>query len=586
MDEPAKHRVFIIAEMANAHEGDPATARSIVEAAAEAEADAVKFQVFTPDELAVPTHPDYPLYRKLSMSGEDWRELVDRAHALGMSVLSDVFGLDSARQMGELGVDGFKVHAADASNYELLKYIAAMGRSVVLSVGGAIWTETADSLAVLRQAGARSIVLMYGFQGYPNDLTDSCLRRIETLREKFALPVGFASHLGAEQPEAVSLPVWAVAAGAEFIEEHITLDRSEKGIDYYSSLEPTEFRDMVRRIRAMEPTLGERSFSLLDREKEYRLTHKKWAVAMADIPAGEMLTVDNVDMKIAPSPPQQRPLSTEMALGHRAARDISAFSAIRMKDITMKVAAALACRAESERLYGKPLQVVGDRTILDHLIDRLRESKLLDEIVLAISEGPSCQVFCEFAEQRRLRYVLGPEKDVLARLIAAGEEVRADLILRATTENPYTYWENVDDLILAHIENNADLTVTEKLPLGTDVEIISMDALRKSHKHGEDRHRSELCTLFIAENPDVFSIQRILAPENLRRPDIRLTVDTPNDLILARTLWEALHREGELLTLEEIMRHLDAFPDLAKINQGPQTLNLWGGDQLPEARER
>ena len=226
-------------------------------------------------------------------------------------------------------------------------------------------------------------------------------------------------------------------------------------------------------------------------------------------------------------------------------------------------------------MYGKPMQPVGDRPIIQHLIDRLRKIKQLDAIVLAISDGPGQGVFIDYAKKNGLEYIVGSEKDVLGRLIQAGDHVGADIVLRNTTENPYLYWENVDDMIRSHIERSADLTVTQKLPLGSFLEIISLDALKKSHRHGEDRHRSEFCTMFIAENPQLFQVQSILPPEKLQRPDIRLTVDTPQDLRLVRAIWEALHKEGELISLEAIVDFLNANPELAKMNQGQDTLHLW-----------
>lgn len=194
---------------------------------------------------------------------------------------------------------------------------------------------------------------------------------------------------------------------------------------------------------------------------------------------------------------------------------------------------------------------------------------------MAISEGPSRHIFIDLAEREGLPYVVGPEKDVLGRLIMAADHVETDIVVRTTTENPYIYWENVDDLIRIHIEHNVDLTVTEKLPLGTLVEVISLGALKKSHKHGEDRHRSELCTLFISEHPDIFTIQRIPAPERLQHPDLRLTVDTPEDLIVVRKVWEALQQDGYPLRLERIVDYLNMHPEIAAINTGKNTLYLW-----------
>jgi len=562
--------------MANAHEGDPEKAKAIVRAAAEAGASAVKFQVFEAAELAVPSFPYFGLYEKLGMPDSAWDDLIDLSHSLGLTVYCDVFGLASAERMYRLGADGFMIHAADISNTKLLAWAAASGRPILLSGGGSTWMEISDAVEYLQAKGAQSVSLMHGFQSFPTPLPSAYLHRIILLRKNTGVPVGFASHLAGDDPMAVTLPAWAVAAGADLIEVHLTLDRSQKGLDYFSSLEPAQFADMVRLVRACEQALGPRSMTLSQEEIRYRQLHRKYLVSTMDIQEGDALTSENTGLRRVKDPPEGKALSRERAIGHQSTRALPAHTTIQAKDVKMKVAATLACRAESSRLYGKPMQLVGDRPIIQHLIDRLRQVKSIDAIVLAITEGPSAALFIDYAQRQGLPYVLGPEKDVLQRLILAADHVKADIVVRVTPDNPFIYWENLDEMIAEHIERNSDLTVTEKLPLGSIVEIISLDALKRSHARGEDRHRSELCTLFISENPDLFTIRRLSPPAKFQRPEIRLTVDTPYDLILVRNLWQALQREGLLISIEEIIDFLDVHPNLAAFNKtGEQTLNLW-----------
>lgn len=566
MPQESHAPTYIIAEMANAHEGHLEEALRIVDAAADAGANAVKFQLFSADELAVPAFEHYELYRELAMTPEAWDQVYTRVRERGLDTVADVFGLDSARLAQELGTVAFKVHCADTANAPLLAFLGSCKKRVFLSAGGSTWLEIAEAADMLLDAGASSIVLVFGFQNYPTGLRDSNLQRLSILKERFEFPVGFAPHLDGGDPQAVQLPTLAVAAGASFLEVHLTLDRSRKGLDYSASLNPEPFSRMVQAVRAMEPALGERSLALPPAEVDYRIGHKKSLVATRDLKAGELLSDDDVALKRTADAPLRAP-GLSAAIGHRVIRTIRAHEPIFLKDLEMKVAATLACRAESRRLFAKPLQRVGESTILDRVVAYLREATLVDEIVLAISEGPSNALFIDFAEKNHLRYVVGDEKDVLGRLIAAAEFVRADICVRTTTENPFIYSENLDDLIRLHIENSADLSVTQQLPLGSLVEVINLSALQRSHAHGEDRHRSELCTLFIAENPECFEIQRIDPPEALRRPKVRLTVDTPEDLILVRKVIQALESKGVRARVEEVVEFLDANPEIARINQ-------------------
>lgn len=561
--------VEIIAELANAHEGKIEAAKKICRSAAEAGADAIKFQIFYANEIAVPSFSYHPLYCQLEQPAAVWADLTDFARACGLQVYADVSGSESASVALKLGLDGYKIHAADVSNEELLRLIGADGKKILLSCGGSFVTETADAIRTLRDAGATDIVLMHGFQSYPTKLEDSFLLRIGTLAAKHGLPVGYAGHLDGGTETAVQLPCWAVAAGAICVEVHITLDRSTQGLDYFSSLDPVNFRRMVDQVRVAEAACGNASLVPGEVELGYRRVHKKQLVAVREITQGEIIGAESVALKRVPEVPSGRPLDMSQAIGRRAAQLIPNHSPISNRNLRMKTAAVIACRLESTRLFGKPMQLIGEFSILDHLIARLRRATSIDSIVLAIGDAPGKSVFLDYAARHALPHVVGSQVDVLARLVAGAELVQADIVVRQTPDCPFTYWQDIDELIRIHIDQNADYTITADLPLGAGVQVISADALRTSHRNGEMKHRSELCDLFIIENPEIFNIVRNSAPDNLRRPQYRLTVDTPDDLKLARHLQEKLGKPGELLALADIAAYLDVHPEVALMNVTP-----------------
>lgn len=239
------------------------------------------------------------------------------------------------------------------------------------------------------------------------------------------------------------------------------------------------------------------------------------------------------------------------------------------------VAAVLACRAESKRLYGKPLQLVGDRTILEHLIDRLRRCHRIAEIVLAISDTPSQDSFIAIAKRLRLRYTIGSEQDVLGRMIACATEVGADTVVRVTTENPYVYWDNVDEMIARQQATRAVLTVTVDLPYGSGIEVVQLDGWRRAHAEGTARHRQQAASEFFTARPEEFVVTRVAAPAGVAAPDLRLTVDSPEDLMVVRAVWDALHREGTLISLNEIVGFLRRRPEIAALNAHLRGPYVW-----------
>ena len=239
----------------------------------------------------------------------------------------------------------------------------------------------------------------------------------------------------------------------------------------------------------------------------------------------------------------------------------------------MKVVCALACRVQSTRLYGKPLQfldVKNNITILDYLLEQLEASPHINQTVLAVSEGEENTPFKKIADDKHLDYVVGDQKDVLGRLIAAGKKGGADIIFRVTSECPFIYNEGIGPALDRHIKNKADLTIIEGLPEGSYFEFINLSALEKAHKEGEDRHRSEMCSLYINENQDKFVVQKIVIDDmddlKLHRPDIRITVDWPEDLIVVREIYKALKKEGRFIAIKDIIDYLDSHVTLKKLN--------------------
>ena len=236
----------------------------------------------------------------------------------------------------------------------------------------------------------------------------------------------------------------------------------------------------------------------------------------------------------------------------------------------MKVVATLACRVQSKRLYAKPLQLIdieNEVTILEYLVGFLKTCDGIDEIVLAISEGIENKPFEMLAREMGIQYVIGSEQDVQKRLIIAADKADGDIVYRVTTESPFIYMDTFEEILAKHIKNEAALTVIEGLPEGTYYELINLKALKKAHDQGEERHRSELCTLYMFENPDRFHLQKLRTESiKLQRPDIRLTVDYPEDLIVVREAYKALKKENEYIKIEDIIDYLDAHPKLKEIN--------------------
>jgi spore coat polysaccharide biosynthesis protein SpsF len=235
--------------------------------------------------------------------------------------------------------------------------------------------------------------------------------------------------------------------------------------------------------------------------------------------------------------------------------------------MSRRLVAALACRNKSSRLYAKPLQnldIEQGLTVLEYIILWISKMEAIDEVVLGISEGNDNLVYREFAEQQNLAYILGDDEDVLERLVQCGEKGNATDVFRVTTESPFTYFEAIKSSWEEHVRGNYEFTCLDQVPDGSGFEITKWETLKYAHDHGERKHRSEFCSLYLREHADQFNIQYVDPPNIVKRSDIRLTVDYPEDLVLCRAIYSNFKDKAPYIPIAEIIIYLDQNPHLKK----------------------
>ena len=286
---------FIIAEAGVNHNGDVEIAKRIVEAAAQAGADAVKFQSFRADKVVSPGAPkaEYQLrttgpgesqlgmLRGLELSAEAQRELHAHCAGRGVQFLSTPFDEESLDVLVALGVEVFKIGSGEITNWSFLECVARKGKPIVLSTGMSDLSEVSEAVRIIRNAGCDRVILLHCVSSYPADPADANLRAMVTLEAACHVPVGFSDHtLGIE------VALGAVALGACVIEKHLTLSRDLDGPDHRASLEPGEFKAMVAGIRRVEQALGDGVKRPTSSEGGNRLLARRSLAAAVDVPQG------------------------------------------------------------------------------------------------------------------------------------------------------------------------------------------------------------------------------------------------------------------------------------------------------------
>ncbi len=297
--------VYIIAEAGVNHNGCLDRAKQLINVAAEAGADAVKFQTFRAEKLVTPTakaaeyqtlttgqSTQYQMLKNLELKDSDHLQLLQHSQSCDIQFLSTGFDHDSLYLLNNLGLPLFKVPSGEINNYPLLETIAQFGKPVVVSTGMATLEEIQQCISVLIDNGMRKsqLTILHCNTQYPTPMADVNLRAMQTIQEAFPqIAIGYSDHtLGIE------IPVAAVALGAKLIEKHFTLDKQLAGPDHAASLDPAELQAMIAAIRNIEIALGHGKKIPSPSETPNLAVVRKSIVAATPIRSGEVFTSDNL----------------------------------------------------------------------------------------------------------------------------------------------------------------------------------------------------------------------------------------------------------------------------------------------------
>jgi spore coat polysaccharide biosynthesis protein SpsF len=210
----------------------------------------------------------------------------------------------------------------------------------------------------------------------------------------------------------------------------------------------------------------------------------------------------------------------------------------------------------STRLRGKVLKKIGDKTIIEHIVKRVKKCNKLDEVIVATSLSEENKDLINLLSKKNIKVFLGSENDVLDRYIKAGQYYNADILVRVTGDNPLTCPNCIDKMLTSHLKNEAQYTAMKNLPIGIGSEIVNLNTLLEiQYMDLLDYHREHV-TLYIRENEANFRINILRAPIELAAPGVRLTVDTNEDFTVLKELYSALHRDNGIIEVSEVLRFL------------------------------
>lgn len=320
--------VFIAAEISCNHLQKKEYALKLIEEAKEAGADGVKFQAYTPDTMTIDVDNEYfrikgtiwegkTLYQLYQGAYTPWEwlsELKDKTKDEGLTFFCTPFDKTSVDLLEKLNVQVYKIASFEINDIPLLRYVASKKKPIILSTGVASNEDIELALSTIRNEGNDEIAILKCTSSYPAPFSEMNLRTMQDMKEKFGVVVGLSDHtLG------ITVPVTAVSLGARIIEKHFILDRKMGGPDSKFSLEPHEFKDMVKAVRGAEEALGDVTYELTSKSKEHKFFMRSIFV-VKDIAKGSEFTADNIRV-IRPNV-GLHPKHYEELLGKKAKIDI------------------------------------------------------------------------------------------------------------------------------------------------------------------------------------------------------------------------------------------------------------------------
>lgn len=332
--------IFVVAEAGVNHNGKLDLALALVEEAAKAGADAVKFQTFRAEQLATKNaemakyqqknlqskKSQFEMLKSLELKDEFYSPIIKKCQDKKIIFLSSAHGnFESIDLLQEMGVVAFKFGSGDLTNLPVLAYAAQFKKPIILGTGMATLYEVKQAIAAIKKAGNNQIITLHCTTNYPCPLDEVNLRAMQTMMEKLDCLVGYSDHT-----LSIETSVLASLLGAVMIEKHFTLDKKMAGPDHACSANPSELKEIIKRIRNIKTILGSSEKKPTKSEIIMKKTIRKSLVALQDIKKGKPFTPANLDIKRPGT--GLSPNLYQTLLNKKVKRNIPADSLIQRKD--------------------------------------------------------------------------------------------------------------------------------------------------------------------------------------------------------------------------------------------------------------
>jgi spore coat polysaccharide biosynthesis protein SpsF (cytidylyltransferase family)/sialic acid synthase SpsE len=562
---------ILIAEIANSHYGEETRLIELCRQLTSGGVKNIKFQLFDSKSLVSRSHKSFELFEKLQFSEDTWKRIGRYLEKKEVSVYCDIFDETSLKISRHLNPCGIKIHSSSISDIELIKKCSKSCNTLILSTGGSCAEEVKNAIICARQENEDiCIFLMHGVQVFPTPLEDTCLYKIDELKKVFSdynVKYGLQDHIDGSNFLSKISPFVAIEKGYSIIEKHVTINREEHGIDYYSSINVNDFIEVNNAFKNYKKIckyeISEESI------KKYNIFAKKYAIARNDIKKGHILSEKDISYKRV----DKFFLNKEEIgniIGNMATEDIpKEYPIDRGKFVKIENVGLVAVRLKSSRLKKKAMLDICGEPLIYRVYENLLKSKTIEKIIMCTSIDEEDDELCEYFKSKNISFYRGSSLNVIDRFLSCIKHYNLNPknVVRLTGDNCFTCTEELDRLIDSHNLSNFEYSTFVGLPSGTNSEVISLSCLKKLDRIVEDGNSSEYMT-WMLDDPEVFKVNKIECLDSYKS-SIRLSCDTREDFKVISQLFF-----NNLNSLKLILKNIDKIKYIFKINSNVKQISI------------
>lgn len=565
---------YHIIEAANTHGGSLEYLVELIDSFSELKENfGIKFQPLHPDKIATKDFTAYNVYQELYFKDSQWDIIIKKAASTKDVWLDifDLYGVGILKQQIDL-VYGIKFQSSVLYNYEVfqaLKECNLTGKKIILNVAAQPIEDIRKIITnIQKRLSPKEILLEFGYQAYPTSLEDSGLSKVETIRENFSNKLVFADHVDGKSDDAIWLPVVAAMSGIECIEKHVMLESRETKYDHFSSLTPERYKRMVKEVQRYThlrdmPFINEKEQQYLEKTIMIPLLNKFKRGG-----SGVCLHRDFTYKRSGKTGLNVKQIEVLQENWNLLTVDKEDGSILQRSDFKRAtIGTIIACRLKSSRLKNKALLKIGKLPSVEYCISKALQFDNVNHTILATSVLEQDTLLEEYTFNDAVIFHRGDPEDVIQRYLDIALKLKLDVIIRVTADNPFIDNEICQILLEEHFKSGADYTAAKEAAVGTNLEIINVQALKKVKKHFPRAEYSEYMSWYFLNNPEHFRLHFVDLPKDLIR-DYRLTLDHQEDLDMYNIIDNYLKENGyHHFSLRDIFQFLDKNREIAEMNK-------------------